>query len=146
MFLLRLVDLILFLNKILFHSFIPESPRYLLRHGRVEEAFQVVRTIQKVNFGRNSSHVIISYQTLEDISKAETVSSKGRFSYLDFFRDSQLRRKTLLLMGIWFSWAIVYFGISYNIKNLRGDIYLNVGLMGLSDALGYPAALLINNK
>jgi hypothetical protein len=115
----------------------------------VDEAVRVVRTMQKINLGQNiSPKNFISYQTLEDISKAETqgCDKTVRFSYLDFFRDDELKRKTLLLMGIWFSWSIVYFGISYNIKNLRGDIYLNVGLMGLSDALGYPAALLINNK
>jgi len=49
-------------------------------------------------------------------------------------------------MGIWFSWAVVYYGLSFNIKNLRGDPYLNMFLMGLSDAVGYPAALLINNR
>ncbi|OXA44164.1 solute carrier family 22 member 15-like [Folsomia candida] len=130
--------------------FIPESPRYLLRQGRVEEAVQVVRKIQSVNHGRNHHHDLITFQTLDAISREEAAlsgsGSNGRFSYVDFFRDAQLRRKTLLLMGIWFSWSIVYFGISYNIKNLRGDAYLNVALMGLSDALGYPAALLINNK
>jgi hypothetical protein len=96
----------------------------------------------------------VTYSMLEELWLQETVTQPGksgvasssRISYLDFFRDPELRKKTILLMGIWFSWSIVYFGLSYNAKNLRGDPCLNVAYMGFSDALGYPAALLINNK
>jgi len=94
-----------------------------------------------------SSGIKITPKLLEAIGERECPSNeKSRFSYLQFFTDPTLCKKTLLLMGIWFSWSLVYFGISYNIKNLDGGIHMNVFFMGIADAIGYPFALLLNNR
>jgi len=51
-----------------------------------------------------------------------------------------------VLTGIWLTYATVYYGLNYNVKNMSGNLYLNMFLMGLSDAIGYPLALLFNNR
>jgi OCT family organic cation transporter-like MFS transporter 4/5 len=124
--------------------FIPESPRWLLRNQRIEEATQVLRKISKTNGVKTLS---LTSETLKAVADQEcSGSSQTRFSYLSFFREPELRRKSIILMGIWFSWAVVYYGLSFNVKNLSGNPYLNMFLMGVSDAVGYPAALLLNNR
>ncbi|CAG7727980.1 unnamed protein product [Allacma fusca] len=126
--------------------FVPESPRWLLRNKRLEDALQVFKKIHQMN-AKPGEPFPITIELLEKISNEECRGmDQSKFTYLDFFRSKELRRKTLFLMGIWFSWACVYFGISYNIKNIKGDPYLNVALLGLADALGYPFALCINNR
>jgi MFS family permease len=69
-----------------------------------------------------------------------------RFCYWDFFRDPALRLPTIYQMTIMCSSAITYYGISFNVRNMEGSIYLICGLLGLSDVLGYPSALLISNR
>lgn len=61
-------------------------------------------------------------------------------------RTLNLQVISIYNMAIWFAWSLTYYGISFNIKNLEGNIYLNVFYMGLVNALGQRGALLINNR
>jgi hypothetical protein len=95
----------------------------------------------------------VSLEILRSIASQEaqanpdgTPKEVKRFSYLDFFRDKSLRKPTICLMMIWFSWSLTSFGIGYNLKNMSGDLYLNMVYLGLSDALSYPSPLLTNNR
>ncbi|ODM92986.1 Solute carrier family 22 member 21 [Orchesella cincta] len=135
--------------------FLPESPRWLLRNQRLKEAVKAIKTIQRINSAScfknkgNRQQVQVTEELLEKIAMEELQQqsdSTTRFSYVEFFRNDSLRRKTLILMGIWCSWALVYFGISYNIKNLGGDIHVNMAMLGLSDAIGYRTSLLLCNR
>ena len=97
------------------------------------------------NCGKSSA--VITRHMLEEVAKEEAgQGEKSRFTYMDFFYDGEFQKKTLFLMGIWFSWACVYFGISYNIKNMKGNPYMNVVYLGLADAVGYPCAIFMNNR
>lgn len=69
-----------------------------------------------------------------------------QFGYTDFFTDPSLRLPTIYQMTIMCSTAMTYYGISFNVKNMQGSIYIIVMLLGLSDAIGYPSALLVCNR
>ncbi|XP_021946577.2 organic cation transporter-like protein [Folsomia candida] len=131
----------------LIYPFVPESPRWLLRNGRVDDAYSVLKYMAKVNGSAE-----VSLETLQAISdqeqkdRDETQNGGKRFGYLQFFRDKQLRTTSLYLMAIWFAWSFTYYGVTYNIKNVQGSIYLNVFLIGLANALGQRFAILINNR
>ncbi len=73
-------------------------------------------------------------------------AADARFSYLDLFRRKELKRKTLVFIGIWFCWALQYFGISFNVKNFGVDPYLMLMLLGTADSIGFRAALLVNDR
>ena len=49
-------------------------------------------------------------------------------------------------MLVWFAYSAVYYGISFNTKNLSGNIYLNMVYMGLIDAVGFPLAVPVINR
>lgn len=92
----------------------------------------------------------IKLEILEKVAAQEVTgrreSAVKRFGYLDFFRDPNLRLPTLYQMTIMCSSAITYYGISFNVKNMQGSPYIIVTLLGLSDAIGYPSALLVCNR
>lgn len=123
-------------------SFTPESPRWLLRNKRLAETEQVLKYIAKVN----GKEYLDCSELLKSISEEEGLIGNIRFSYLDLFRRPDVRKKTLIFVGIWFCWAFTYFGLSFNIRNFGVDPYLMLGLMGLADAVGFRAALMINNR
>ena len=137
------------MNRFAIFSFLPESPRWLLRNQKVDECLKVANYIARINGSQP-----LDRQTLQDVADHERKAvdelvkevTVKRFSYLDFCRDRDLRKTTLYLQGLWFSWGMVYFGISYNIKNLAGNMYMNVAYMGLVDSIGYPSSFIISDK
>lgn len=125
---------------IFFCSFLPESPRWLLRNKKVKEAHSVFEKMAKLN-GRNG----VSMETLEKIIKQEELTcesqQKNHVSYLDFLRTKNLLKPTIFLLALWFSWNVSYYGISYNIRNVPGNRYFNLGLIGLAIVLGQRSSM-----
>ncbi|CAG7822127.1 unnamed protein product [Allacma fusca] len=122
--------------------FLPESPRWLLRNNKITEGHKVFNYIARLN-----NRDPLDIETLRCIAEKErpkTLENSNeevkQFSYLDFFRNKQLLKTTLCLQCVWFTCGLVYFGISFNIKNLSGDPYMNVVYMGLMDFIGYPGS------
>ncbi|CAL8122318.1 unnamed protein product [Orchesella dallaii] len=130
-----------FISIIFMVPFLPESPRWLLKQKRIEEAEGVIRYIAGVNKAE-----VHHLDILKKIAAQESGSSDTRFSYLDLFRRKELRRKTILFIGIWFCWALQYFGISFNVRNFGVSPYLMLILLGGADCIGFRAALLVNNR
>lgn len=109
--------------------------------GRVEEAEGVIRYIAGVNRKK-----VRNLEILKRIAAQEGSASDARFSYLDLFRKKQLRGRTIVFIGIWFCWALQYFGISFNVKNFGVSPYLMLMLLGGADSIGFRVALMVNNR
>jgi hypothetical protein len=54
------------------------------------------------------------------------------------FKDKNILTCILIFSLAWFTNALTYYGVSFNMKNVDGNPYLNVFLLG---ALDYPAEL-----
>jgi len=115
-----------------------------MRQQRIVETHKVMSYIAKINGKPGISLELLSAIAAKEAPAAE--EGVKRFSYLDFFRDKSLRKSTICFMLLFFCWSFTTFGVGYNIKNMPGNIYLNVVYFGLTDALGYPAPILIKNK
>ncbi|MGO7038316.1 MFS transporter [Rhizobium acaciae] len=88
--------------------FVPESPLYLLRKGRGGEAKAIIDRMAVVN-GRSALGQEV------DIAPATPTRSIGIFSHA-------LRRRTLLILAVWFLVSISYYGVfTWIPPKLAGD-------------------------
>uniref|UniRef100_F7GAM4 Major facilitator superfamily (MFS) profile domain-containing protein n=1 Tax=Ornithorhynchus anatinus TaxID=9258 RepID=F7GAM4_ORNAN len=101
---------------------LPESARWLLVRGRVDEA----RELMKKAAGCN--HRMIPQELLDKLQN-ETKPPRGNI--LDLFRQQHLRKVTLILLAVWFVDSLVYYGLSLNVGSFGLDIYLTQLVFGL---------------
>ncbi|KAM9573395.1 solute carrier family 22 member 13-like isoform 2-T2 [Guaruba guarouba] len=94
---------------------LPESARWLVIKGRIEEAKKVLQKAASIN------KRTIPPQLLEQL-KPETQPKPG--STLDLFRKKHLRKVTLVMTCTWFADSLVYYGLSLNVSGFGLDVYL----------------------
>ncbi|KAM9232125.1 solute carrier family 22 member 13-like [Leptosomus discolor] len=94
---------------------LPESARWLVTKGRIEEAKKVLQKAASINKST------IPPELLEQL-KPEKQTKTG--SPLDLFRKKHLWKVTLIMLCIWFVNSLVYYGLSLNVTNFGLDIYL----------------------
>ena len=90
--------------------YLPESPRWLLVKGRKLEAEKVVREAALVNGIVMPAFALSSISRGSDPSETSSLSSSNK-SYLDLFRDKNVRITTMLLLAVWFSFGFTYYGL-----------------------------------
>ncbi|KAF6313491.1 solute carrier family 22 member 13 [Rhinolophus ferrumequinum] len=100
---------------------LPESARWLLTRGRVEEAKQVLQKAASVNKRK------LSPELLSQLVPEKTGPSGNA---LDLFRHPQLRKVTLILFCVWFVDSLGYFGLSLQVGDFGLDIYLTQLIFG----------------
>ncbi|XP_009874332.1 PREDICTED: solute carrier family 22 member 13, partial [Apaloderma vittatum] len=94
---------------------LPESARWLVIKGRVEEAKKVLQKAASVNKRTLPPGILL-------LLKPEKQTKSG--SALDLFRKKHLRKVTLIMSCAWFVNSFVYYGLSLNVTNFGLDIYL----------------------
>ncbi|XP_005150193.2 solute carrier family 22 member 13 [Melopsittacus undulatus] len=94
---------------------LPESARWLVIKGRIEEAKKLLQKAAAIN------KRTLPPELLEQL-KPETQPKPG--STLDLFRKKHLRKVTLIMTCTWFVNSLVYYGLSLNVSNFGLDIYL----------------------
>ncbi|KAF8778842.1 Organic cation transporter protein like [Argiope bruennichi] len=119
--------------------FLPESPRWLLAHGKTEEAAKIIYKAAKRN-GFDLSDVklneVISHTTKIHAAESEKVN------VLQLFKPG-LWQKTVIILYLWFTNAFMYYGISYNTNELAGDPFLNFALYGVIEIPAYAITLFV---
>ncbi|XP_036372521.1 solute carrier family 22 member 4-like [Megalops cyprinoides] len=116
--------------------FIPESPRWLLSHGRLQEAEAIVQAAAKRN-GVLAPSVIF---TLDDCTPLNGSNKKLQQLYLNLFKTKDIRNITVLNLIIWMVTAMTYSGVSLGIPNLDGNPYLNCAFSAATEMAAYAAA------
>ncbi|XP_064630702.1 solute carrier family 22 member 15-like [Lineus longissimus] len=109
----------------LFHFFIPESARWLIQKGRVEEAKLWIKRIAKYN-----RRPPPDLSVLDKIAEAEDarMHMQERYTYLDLFRTKKYAVRSLVLMLGWFDVSILAYGIGADMEMLTGNIYFNMAI------------------
>ena len=111
---------------------LPESPRWLVLHGRVDKADQIVTRMEKFALSKG---VELPEPTVSKLSQ-----ERGRFPTSYLFH-SPYSKRLLLLASMWFFWYIGNYGFlgdaatllsSQSITISNSILYLAIG------ALGYP--------
>uniref|UniRef100_A0A8C3Q4N6 Uncharacterized protein n=1 Tax=Geospiza parvula TaxID=87175 RepID=A0A8C3Q4N6_GEOPR len=94
---------------------LPESARWLVTKGRIEEAKKL---LQKAAAANKRS---LPPELLEQLKPEKQVKSG---SFLDLFRTKDLLKVTLIMSCVWFADSIVYYGLSLSVTDFGLDIYL----------------------
>ncbi|NXG51450.1 S22AD protein, partial [Psilopogon haemacephalus] len=98
-----------------YFQMLPESARWLVTKGRIEEAKKVLQKAASCN------KCTIPAELLEQLKPVKQTKSG---SVLDLFRKKHLRKVTLIMSCAWFVNSLVYYGLSLNVTNFGLDIYL----------------------
>ncbi|KAJ7997177.1 hypothetical protein DPEC_G00226250 [Dallia pectoralis] len=120
-----------------FWWFIPESPRWLLSQGRVEEAAVILREAARRNRVTAPEVIFPSFQTRNRSSRLET------YNICDLLRTSNIRWVSITLWLVWIILSIGYFALSLNTSNLAGSSYLNCFLSAATEVPAYTMAWLM---
>ncbi|XP_030594381.1 solute carrier family 22 member 7a [Archocentrus centrarchus] len=115
---------------------LPESARWLLANGRVEDAKKYLVQCAKIN-GKNEYTSKLDTEVLAKVTVSE-VTEKNH-SYLDLVKTPQLRKITVVSGFFWFAVAFLYYGISFKISGFGVNIYLTHFIYGAIEA---PAKVL----
>ncbi|KAJ8780000.1 hypothetical protein J1605_012036 [Eschrichtius robustus] len=116
---------------------VPESARWLLTQGRVEEAHRYLLRCARLN-GRPLGEDGLSQEALSKVAAAERVVRRP--SYLDLFRTPRLRHISLCCMVVWFGVNFSYYGVSLDVSGLGLNVYQTQLLFG---AVELPSKLLV---
>ena len=111
-------------------SFLKESPRWLLANGKPDEAKEVLEFLAKKN-GR------LTFERLPDLKEPEKTENVNVSA---IFPHKKLKVRLMCMAFVFACNGLIYYGISLNVGNLAGSIYMNNFLSGLVEIPSHIAA------
>ncbi|XP_076834709.1 solute carrier family 22 member 15 isoform X2 [Brachyhypopomus gauderio] len=123
----------------LFCIILPESPRWLYSRGRSAQAERVLQNFAVRN-GRG--RVALKLRRLPSSTGPDGPSP----GLLQLATHPVLRGRTLVLMFVWYACSLVYYGLTMNASEEKGNLYLSVAMYGLVELPAYPLCIYVINK
>ncbi|XP_075614958.1 solute carrier family 22 member 15-like isoform X1 [Balearica regulorum gibbericeps] len=118
---------------------LPESPRWLYSQGKMAEAEDV---LQYIALGNGKERLNLKLKPSAGTLRKDE-SAPG---ILNLAKHPVLRWRTIILMYIWYVCSFVYYGLTLNAGELRGNLYLNVALSGLVEVPAFPLCMFFIEK
>ncbi|XP_067996221.1 solute carrier family 22 member 15-like isoform X2 [Melanerpes formicivorus] len=118
---------------------LPESPRWLYSQGKMAEAEDV---LQYIALGNGKERLNLKLKPSAGTMRKDDSAP----SILNLVKHPVLRWRTIILMYIWYVCSFVYYGLTLNAGELRGNLYLNVALSGLVEVPAFPLCMFFIEK
>ncbi|KAM6089751.1 solute carrier family 22 member 15-like isoform 5-T5 [Theristicus caerulescens] len=118
---------------------LPESPRWLYSQGKTAEAEDV---LQYIALGNGKERLNLKLKP----SAGTFRKDESALGILNLVKHPVLRWRTIILMYIWYVCSFVYYGLTLNAGELRGNLYLNVALSGLVEVPAFPLCMFFIEK
>ncbi|XP_048582193.1 organic cation transporter protein isoform X2 [Nematostella vectensis] len=111
-------------------KWIPESPRWLVAHGYVDEAYSVIMKYGPKK-GKESVDSAALRDLIQNIHQDQIKEEKEAkiYNYMDLLRGRKLRKWSCILFYQWFSVALVTFGMYLFVEQLAGNLFVNYTIM-----------------
>lgn len=119
--------------------FLPDSVRWLLTEGRIDEAKKILRKAAKVN-GRTLTEDVLNNMKVQDENQIEKIPLKK------MLKSSILITRIVNCCISWITCTFLFYGLSLNSVALSDDIYLNFILTALVEVPGYCSVYFILKK
>ncbi|XP_069571487.1 solute carrier family 22 member 7-like [Brachyistius frenatus] len=100
---------------------LPESARWLMANGKADAAHFYIMKCAEMN-NRSKSMATITPRALIESAEAETGPMK--YTFVDLFRTSEIRKLAICSGIVWYGVAFTYYGISLNITGFGLNPYL----------------------
>ena len=121
-----------------------ESPRWLLVRQLTDKAFNVFATVAKQN-----GKPVPSIEKIEQVQKNILREEASQVHGIQAAKLIVTNRTLFLHISIEtlcnLTCAMLYYGVSFNTKNLSGDPYWNMLFLGFGDAMAMPAVVIFLN-
>ncbi|KAL4716177.1 hypothetical protein ACJJTC_013954 [Scirpophaga incertulas] len=118
-----------------YYFLLPESPRWLMTAGRVNEAVKIMEIAAK----RNNLPTESIATTTQKMSVEMSHKVEKHASFFALFRTPRLRARTIAICFNWFVCGICFFGVSQYIGHVSGNIFTNVAI---SAAIQVPGTII----
>lgn len=130
-----------------YYWFIPESPRWLIQAGRFKEALEIIKKAATTNkktlppdeeLLQLIQDMDVKKDVAEEASEEKTTGEKVRevFKEMEMLvATPQMRKRTINIFFSWLVVAMVYYGLSFNTKNIGGDIYVSNFISGFAEVV-----------
>ncbi|XP_068604840.1 solute carrier family 22 member 13 [Brachionichthys hirsutus] len=103
--------------------FIPESARWLMSRGRMEEANQLIRKAAAIN----------KREVPESLLETVAERREDTLGIVALLQSAVLRKYFLTVLLAWFSLNVAYFSLSFNVATFGLDVFLTQLVFGLSE-------------
>nr|KAG5711037.1 hypothetical protein BaRGS_013771 [Batillaria attramentaria] len=133
---LQLATSILPFGFLSYYWLIPESPRWLISRGRIQEAEAIIRTAAKVN------KVILPASVLD----AKSLVVEKRESVFSICKHPNLVFRCVVIFYSWFVSSLAFYGLGLNVGKLSGSVYVNFLLSGVMETVAYILCLCLLDR
>jgi len=127
------------LSLLVLYWVVPESVRWLIGAGRLEEAKTIIKNASKVN-GREIPFYLLKTAAVatNDFENTNNVGTpEVKVTVLDLVRSTKMAMRTINMCFQWFSVTMCYYGLTSFSTSLTGDTFTNFFLSVLIEIPGY---------